>query len=95
MLTAWYQRGRREKIVLKQLDFAAPVTNSADLVRARSNKGSRRALEVIDVSQVGSMTGQIISSVRKPAQWRASEASRQHRGRGACLRARARSSSPT
>ncbi|MGB9466428.1 MAG: aminotransferase class V-fold PLP-dependent enzyme, partial [Candidatus Acidiferrum sp.] len=32
MITAWQQRGRREKIVLKQLDFAVPVKNSGDLV---------------------------------------------------------------
>lgn len=57
MITAWEQRGRREKIVLKQLDFAVPVTNSADLVRL-FEQGITPRTRVIHVSQVGFMTGQ-------------------------------------
>src|SRR5277367_216324 len=57
MITAWEQRGRREKIVLKQLDFAVPVTNSADLVRL-FEQGITPRTRVIHMSQVGFMTGQ-------------------------------------
>src|SRR5277367_5671437 len=57
MITAWEQRGRREKIVLKQLDFAVPVTISADLVRL-FEQGITPRTRVIHMSQVGFMTGQ-------------------------------------
>src|SRR5277367_6527825 len=57
MITAWEQRGRREKIVLKQLDFGVPVTNSADLVRL-FEQGITPRTRVIHMSQVGFMTGQ-------------------------------------
>jgi selenocysteine lyase/cysteine desulfurase len=57
MITAWQQRGRREKIVLKQLDFAVPVNNSADLVHL-FEQGITPSTRVIHVSQVGFMTGQ-------------------------------------
>src|SRR5277367_794358 len=57
MITAWEQRGRREKIVLKQLDFAVPVTISADLVHLYEQAITPRT-RVIHVSQVGFMTGQ-------------------------------------
>jgi selenocysteine lyase/cysteine desulfurase len=58
MITTWQQRERREKIVLKQLDFATPVKNSADLVRM-FEQGITPRTRVIHVSQVVFMTGQI------------------------------------
>ena len=58
MITTWEQRGRREKIVLKQLDFAVPVNNSADLVRLFEQAITPRT-RVIHMSQVVFMTGQI------------------------------------
>jgi isopenicillin-N epimerase len=58
MITTWQQRERREKIVLKQLDFAVPVKKSADLVEL-FEKGITPRTRVIHVSQVGFMTGQI------------------------------------
>jgi isopenicillin-N epimerase len=58
MITTWQQRERREKIVLKQVDFAVPVANSADLVRL-FEQGITPRTRVIHVSQVGFMTGQI------------------------------------
>ena len=58
MITTWQQRERREKIVLKQLDFAVPVRNSADLVRL-FEQGITPRTRVIHVSQVVFMTGQI------------------------------------
>jgi isopenicillin-N epimerase len=58
MITTWQQRERREKIVLKQVDFAVPVTNSADLVKLYE-QGITPRTRVIHVSQVGFMTGQI------------------------------------
>ena len=58
MITTWQQRERREKIVLKQLDFAVPVTNSADLVRLYDQAITPRT-RVIHVSQTVFMTGQI------------------------------------
>lgn len=58
MITTWQQRERRERIVLKQLDFAAPVQNSADLVRL-FEQGITPRTKVIHVSQVVFMTGQI------------------------------------
>ncbi len=58
MITTWQQRERREKIVLKQLDFAVPVQDPADLVRLFEQAISPRT-RVIHVSQVVFMTGQI------------------------------------
>src|SRR6266702_4442510 len=58
MITTWQQRERREKIVLRQLDFAVPVRNSADLVRL-FEQGITPRTRVIHVSQVVFMTGQI------------------------------------
>jgi selenocysteine lyase/cysteine desulfurase len=58
MITTWQQRERREKIVLKQVDLAVPVSNSADLVRL-FEQGITPRTRVIHVSQVGFMTGQI------------------------------------
>ena len=58
MITTWQQRERREKIVLKQLDFAVPVKNPADLVRLYEQAITPRT-RVIHVSQVCFMTGQM------------------------------------
>ncbi|MGA3212723.1 MAG: aminotransferase class V-fold PLP-dependent enzyme, partial [Terriglobales bacterium] len=58
MITTWQQRARREKIVLKQLDFAVPVKNPADLVSLYEQAITPRT-RVIHVSQVVFMTGQI------------------------------------
>jgi isopenicillin-N epimerase len=58
MITTWQQRERREKIVLKQLDFSVPVKNHADLVRLYEQAITPRT-RVIHVSQVVFMTGQI------------------------------------
>ncbi len=58
MITTWRQRERREKIVLKQLDFDVPVRNPADLVRLYEQAITPRT-RVIHVSQVVFMTGQI------------------------------------
>jgi len=58
MITTWQQRERREKIVLKQLDFPVPVTNAADLVRLYEQAITPRT-RVIHLSQVVFMTGQI------------------------------------
>jgi selenocysteine lyase/cysteine desulfurase len=58
MITTWQQRARREKIVLKQLDFATPVKNPADLVRLYEQAITPRT-RVIHLSQVVFMTGQI------------------------------------
>ena len=58
MITTWQQRARREKTVLKQLDFAVPVTNAGDLVRL-FEQGITPRTRVIHVSQVVFMTGQI------------------------------------
>jgi selenocysteine lyase/cysteine desulfurase len=59
MITTWQQRERREKIVLKQLDFAVPVGNPADLVRM-FEQGITPRTRVMHVSQVVFMTGQIL-----------------------------------
>jgi len=59
MITTWQQRERRERIVLKQLDFAVPVQNPADLVRLYEQAITPRT-RVIHVSQVVFMTGQIL-----------------------------------
>jgi selenocysteine lyase/cysteine desulfurase len=58
MITTWQQRERREKIVLKQLDFAVPVNDPADLVRL-FEQGITPRTRVIHVSHVVFMTGQI------------------------------------
>jgi len=58
MITTWQQRARREKIVLKQLDFAVPVKNPGDLVRL-FELGITPRTRVIHLSQVVFMTGQI------------------------------------
>jgi len=58
MITTWQQRERREKIVLKQLDFAVPVKHPEDLVRMFEQAITPRT-RVIHVSQVVFMTGQI------------------------------------
>ena len=58
MLTTWQQRVRREKIVLKQMDFATPVKNPSDLV-ALYEQGITPRTRVIHVSHAVFMTGQI------------------------------------
>jgi isopenicillin-N epimerase len=58
MITTWQQRERREKIVLKQVDFAVPVKNPNDLVRLYEQAITPRT-RVIHVSQVVFMTGQM------------------------------------
>lgn len=58
MITTWQQRERREKIVLKQLNFAVPVRNPTDLPRMFEQAITPRT-RVIHVSQVVFMTGQI------------------------------------
>ena len=58
MITTWQQRERREKIVLKQLDFAVPVKDPADLVRLFEQAITPRT-RVIHLSHVVFMTGQI------------------------------------
>jgi isopenicillin-N epimerase len=58
MITTWQQRERREKIVLKQVDFAVPVKSPADLVRLYEQAITPRT-RVIHVSQVIFMTGQM------------------------------------
>ncbi len=57
MITTWQQRERREKIVLKQMDFRVPVNQPADLVRLYE-QGITPRTRVIHVSQVCFMTGQ-------------------------------------
>jgi len=59
MITTWQQRERRERIVLKQLDFAVPVKNPADLV-GMFEKGITPRTRVIHISHVVFMTGQIL-----------------------------------
>jgi len=58
MITTWQQRERREKIVLKQVDFAVPVKNPADLVHLYEQAITART-RVIHVSQVVFLTGQM------------------------------------
>src|SRR5438876_402223 len=58
MITTWQQRERREKIVLKQLNFAVPVHHPPDLVQMFGQAITPRT-RVIHVSQVVFMTGQI------------------------------------
>jgi len=59
MITTWQQRERREKIVLKQLDFAVPVRNPSDLVRLYEQAITPRT-KVIHVSHAIFLTGQIV-----------------------------------
>jgi selenocysteine lyase/cysteine desulfurase len=59
MITTWQQRERREKIVLKQLDFAVPVNNPGDLVRLYEQAITPRT-KVIHVSHAIFLTGQIV-----------------------------------
>jgi len=58
MITTWQQRGRREKIVLKQLDFNVPVNDLDDLLRLFEQAITPRT-RVIHMSHVVFMTGQI------------------------------------
>jgi len=58
MITTWQQRARREKIVLKQMDFSVPVNNQGDLVQL-FEQGITARTRVIHISQVGFMTGQM------------------------------------
>ena len=58
MITTWTQRARREKIVLKQLDFTVPVNNLGDLVSLYEQAITPRT-RVIHMSHVIFMTGQI------------------------------------
>ena len=58
MITTWQQRERREKIVLKQMDFSLPVKSPNDLVKLYE-AGITPRTKVIHVSQVVFMTGQI------------------------------------
>ncbi len=58
MITTWQQRARREKIVLKQMDFSVPVSNPGDLVQV-FEQGITPRTRVIHISQVGFMTGQM------------------------------------
>jgi selenocysteine lyase/cysteine desulfurase len=58
MITTWQQRERREKIVLKQQDFAVPVNQPGELVRLFEQAITPRT-RVIHVSHVVFMTGQI------------------------------------
>ena len=58
MITAWQQRERRDRIVLKQLDFGVPVNHASDLV-SLFEQGITPRTRVIHMSHVGFMTGQI------------------------------------
>ncbi len=58
MITTWQQRERRERIVLKQLDFTVPVHDPGDLVRLFEQAITPRT-RVIHFSHVVFMTGQI------------------------------------
>ena len=59
MITTWQQRVRREKIVLKQLDFSVPVNDPNEIVDTFQRAITSRT-RVIHVSQVVFMTGQIL-----------------------------------
>src|SRR5262252_8043507 len=59
MISTWQQRERRDKIVLKQLNYDVPVHSSADLLRM-FEQGITTRTRVIHVSQVVFMTGQIM-----------------------------------
>ena len=58
MITTWQQRERRDKIVLKQLDYKVPLENPRHLVEL-FEQGITPRTKVIHVSQVVFMTGQI------------------------------------
>lgn len=58
MITTWQQRERRERIVLKQLDFGVPVKSPGDLV-SLFEQGITPRTKVIHLSHVVFMTGQI------------------------------------
>jgi selenocysteine lyase/cysteine desulfurase len=58
MITTWQQRVRREKIVLKQVDFSVPVNTPGDLVRL-FEQGITPRTRVMHMSHVVFMTGQI------------------------------------
>ena len=58
MITTWQQRERREKIVLKQMDFGVPVKSPGDLV-SMFEQGITPRTKVIHLSHVVFMTGQI------------------------------------
>ncbi len=58
MITTWQQRERREKIVLRQLEFTAPAKTSAELVKLYEDAITPRT-KVIHVSQTTFMTGQM------------------------------------
>ncbi|HUR37142.1 MAG TPA: aminotransferase class V-fold PLP-dependent enzyme [Terriglobales bacterium] len=58
MITTWEQRARRDRIVLRQLDYHPPVASPADLVSLFEKAISPRT-RVLHFSQVVFMTGQI------------------------------------
>src|SRR5579862_2328168 len=58
MITTWQQRQRRDKIVLKQMDFKVPVNSPNDLLKLYE-AGITPRTKVIHVSQVVFMSGQI------------------------------------
>jgi isopenicillin-N epimerase len=58
MITTWQQRERRDKIILKQLDFSVPVSDPNDLMRLFEQAITPRT-RVIHFSQIVFMTGQI------------------------------------
>ena len=58
MITTWQQRERREKIVLKQVDFSVPVKSPAELVSLFERAITPRT-KVIHMSHVVFLTGQI------------------------------------
>ncbi|HLV85336.1 MAG TPA: aminotransferase class V-fold PLP-dependent enzyme [Candidatus Sulfotelmatobacter sp.] len=59
MITTWQQRERRERIVLKQLNYTAPLGKPEDIVPL-FEQGITPRTKVIHVSQVVFMTGQIL-----------------------------------
>ena len=58
MITTWEQRARRDHIVLRQLDYRAPVQSPQDLV-ALFERAITPRTRVLHFSQVVFMTGQI------------------------------------
>ncbi|HUS19661.1 MAG TPA: aminotransferase class V-fold PLP-dependent enzyme [Terriglobales bacterium] len=58
MITTWEQRARRDGIVLRQLDYQAPVQSPSDLVELFAKAITPRT-RVLHFSQVIFMTGQI------------------------------------
>ncbi|HKV24356.1 MAG TPA: aminotransferase class V-fold PLP-dependent enzyme [Candidatus Acidoferrum sp.] len=59
MITTWQQRERREKIVLKQMNFDVPVKDPKEFVRMYE-QGITPRTKVIHVSHVIFLTGQIL-----------------------------------